>query len=129
MAKLAVFFSLFTLYILYSFLVYTDGTQSKLPIPVAEQSEIDKGKLLFQEHNCISYHQVYGLGGYLGTDLTTAWSDPRRGEMYIKALLKSGGSRMPDFRFNEEQVNALGSYLKYIDATARTDQFAQSAAR
>lgn len=129
MARLAVFFSLFILYIAYSFLVYTDGTQSKLSFAVAEQSEINKGKILFQEHNCISCHQVYGLGGYLGPDLTTAWSDPERGEVFIKTLLKTGGSRMPDFHFTEDQVNAIGSYLKYIDATARTDKLAQAAAR
>ena len=71
----------------------------------------------------MSCHQVYGLGGYLGTDLTKAYSDKRRGEAYMRALLQSGGNRMPDFKFNKNQVDALIAYLKYVDQTAASVKY------
>lgn len=118
MAKFIAFFSLFALYAGYSILVYTSGTRSKLVFSASQQEEITKGKQLFQQYNCSACHQLYGLGGYLGPELTTAWSDPHRGEAYIKALLKSGGSRMPNFHLKDHEVNALTAYLKYVDSTA-----------
>ena len=120
MMKVIVFVLLFALYAGYSILVYTKGTQSKLVYSPAEQTQIAKGKALYQQYNCSSCHQLYGLGGYLGPELTTAWSDKNRGEAYIKALLKSGGARMPNFHFSDEDIEAITNYLKYVDATAVT---------
>jgi nitric oxide reductase subunit C len=120
MAKVVVFGSLFGLYLLYSIIVYTRGTKNIVVPAAEEQVQINKGKLLFQQYNCIACHQIYGLGGYLGPELTTAYSDKSRGELYMKVFLKAGGQRMPDFHFSDEDVNALISYLKYVDATAIT---------
>lgn len=120
MVKVVAFGSLFGLYLLYSIIVYTRGTKN-IVIPAAEEQVlINKGKQLFQQYNCIACHQVYGLGGYLGPELTTAYSDRSRGELYMRAFLKAGGQRMPDFHFNNEDINALISYLKYVDITAVT---------
>ena len=117
MKKIYLLAVLFLLYLAYSLLVYSKGTETEAapasPLAAA-------GKDLFQKHNCGSCHQVYGLGGYLGTDLTTAYSDPKRGPAYMKALLQAGGGRMPDFRLKEEEINALMAYFQYIDTTAST---------
>ena len=120
MAKVVVFGSLFGLYLLYSIIVYTRGTKNIVVPAAEEQVQINKGKLLFQQYNCTACHQIYGLGGYLGPELTTAYSDRRRGELYMRAFLKAGGQRMPNFHFSEGDINALISYLKYVDATAVT---------
>lgn len=113
---------LISLYALYSFFVYTNGTNEQLTLSLSlpEKQQIDKGKSLFQQYNCISCHQIYGLGGYLGPELTTAYSDPRRGEPFIRAFLQAGGPRMPKFGFSQEEIDALTHYLKYVDATAVT---------
>jgi nitric oxide reductase subunit C len=118
MWKMACILLLMTLYVAYSGLVYTRGTSSDMYLPAAEQLKAEKGKMLFQQYNCIACHQLYGLGGYLGPELTTAYSDPSRGELYMKTFLRAGGPRMPDFQFNEEDINAIISYLKYTDSTA-----------
>lgn len=118
MAKLAIFISLFTLYTGYSILVYTKGTENQIAFNGSEQALVSKGKIIYQEYNCTACHQLYGLGGFLGPDLTTAWSDKHRGEVLIRALLKTGSQRMPDFHLNDEQVNALTHYLRYVDSTA-----------
>lgn len=116
--KILIFLVLFLTYIIYSVIVYTKGTESHLVFSKAELEQINRGKLLFQQFNCTSCHQLYGLGGYLGPELTTAYSDAYRGELYMKAFLKNGGIRMPNFHFKDEDINALVSFLKYVDATA-----------
>ena len=118
MWKMAVLIVLFLLYTGYSILVYTKGTQSSISMAPGEQQRIRYGKQLYQEYNCQACHQIYGLGGYLGPELTTAYSDRDRGEPLIRALLRSGGNRMPDFHFTPLQIDALIAYLKYVDTTA-----------
>jgi nitric oxide reductase subunit C len=75
----------------------------------------DKGKKLWQEKNCNSCHQIYGLGGYLGPDLTNVYS--QRSEAFIKVFLQTGTNIMPAFNLNEEQMNQLMAYFKSIDST------------
>nr|WP_088227017.1 c-type cytochrome [Desulfosporosinus sp. FKB] len=41
---------------------------SRLPSPMPEQAV--EGKLVWQKHNCISCHTLFGNGGYVGEDLT-----------------------------------------------------------
>jgi nitric oxide reductase subunit C len=110
---------LFVLFVGYSFFVYTKGTESSL-LKEADARLIGEGKQIFQQHNCNACHQIYGLGGYLGTDLTTAYSDAKRGEAYMRAILRTGGSRMPDFHFSAQHINAIIAYLKYVDSSAHS---------
>ncbi|MGV3529397.1 MAG: c-type cytochrome [Flavisolibacter sp.] len=102
----------------YSAAVYTSGTESNVNWPAEKMQRSLRGKTLYQQYNCQSCHQIFGLGGYLGPDLTTAWSDTRRGPVYLKALLQSGGARMPNFDFSEVQINDIITYLEYVDQTA-----------
>lgn len=118
MTKIIIACLLFVSFIIYSGFIYTSGTASEIIIPSSGQKLAKEGKNIYQQYNCQSCHQIYGLGGYLGPDLTTAWSDPHRGKMLIKAMLVSGGNRMPAFQFKEEQIEALMAYLKYVDTTA-----------
>jgi nitric oxide reductase subunit C len=120
MIKIVAFISLFVAYLVYSIVVYTKGTEKNNVVSTDELTQIKKGSLLFQQYNCSSCHQLYGLGGYLGPDLTTAYSDPARGELFMKAFLKAGGQRMPNFHFKEEEINALISFLKHVDESAIT---------
>lgn len=120
MIKIVAFISLFVTYLVYSIVVYTKGTEKNNVVSTDELTQIKKGSLLFQQYNCSSCHQLYGLGGYLGPELTTAYSDPARGELFMKAFLKAGGLRMPNYHFNDEEINALISFLKYVDESAIT---------
>ena len=120
MIKIVAFISLFVAYILYSIIVYTKGTEKNIVVSANEQIQIKNGSHLFQKYNCTSCHQLYGLGGYLGPELTTAYSDPARGEMFMKVFLKAGGRRMPNYHLKVEDINALISFLKFVDASAIT---------
>ena len=117
MQKLIIFITLILLFITYTAYVYTLGTEGP---NVKMNEESVQGKLLFQKYNCTSCHQIYGLGGYLGPDLTTVISQPGKGELYAAAILKGGTERMPNFHLNESEIKELVEFLKYIDATAIT---------
>lgn len=75
------------------------------------------GETLWQKHNCTSCHQLYGLGGYLGPDLTNVISRKNKGERYVKAMLNSGIKQMPAFNFTETELNQLVEFLSHVDKT------------
>lgn len=76
-----------------------------------------RGEHIWQENNCTACHQIYGLGGYLGPDLTNISSNPYKGTEYAKAFFNSGVKSMPKFNFNTSEKNDLAEFLKAIDQT------------
>lgn len=98
----------------YNFFIYTQ----KPPIEAQEMSELAiYGQQIYQDKNCTSCHQFYGLGGYLGPDLTNVISAEGKGTMYVKAFLNSGVKSMPQFNFSEEEKEALIAFLEAVDET------------
>lgn len=115
-AKRFIFFTLIALFIIHSSLVFTIGTcDDKGEAFMCKEAQ--KGKLLFQKFNCTACHQLYGLGGYMGPDLTNVMSKQGMGELYVRAFLQNGTQRMPDFHMSEDEVISLVAYLKYVDKT------------
>lgn len=114
--KIIIVVVLFVTYASYSAWVYTKGTKLARTLNYAQQEQ--KGKELWQKHNCIACHQLYGLGGFLGPDLTHVISDKTKGKPLAYALIKSGNNVMPNFQLKDEEVNCLISYLTYIDSTS-----------
>jgi len=106
--------------LLTGFLCYTFILYSTLPAENnTPDQEATRGKLVWQQYNCNACHQVYGLGGYLGPDLTNVYS--LKGKEYIKAFLQNGTPIMPDFHLSREEMDALVAYLKNIDASGKAD--------
>lgn len=114
--KRLIFFSLLLLFFVYTWVVATSGTAIDKGASYFSE-DAAKGKLLFQEYNCGSCHQLYGLGGYMGPDLTNVISAKGKGEQYARAIISSGTAKMPDFMLSHEQVDQLVSFLRYIDKT------------
>jgi nitric oxide reductase subunit C len=110
------FWSLVLLFIIDTAIIYCSGPENDDADSFLTE-EAKNGKLLFQEYNCISCHQLYGLGGYMGPDLTNVISTPGKGDLYAKSFVQSGTQRMPDFHLDEDQINAIVAYLKYVDKT------------
>ena len=103
------------MFLAYSFFLYSD-----LPVSHVKSSQSAKnGKMLWQNKNCISCHQIYGLGGYLGPDLTNTFS--KKGPQYIKAFLKSGTDIMPNFHLTENEIKDLTAFLEETDASGSSD--------
>ena len=102
-------------FIPYSAYVYTRGTETSHITPMSEEARV--GQVLFQEHNCVACHQFYGLGGYMGPDLTNVVSN--KGSAYARAFLMSGTQRMPNFNLNETELDAMVTFLEFVDTTGR----------
>jgi len=110
-AVMAIFLVIFGVY---NFIIYTSS--SKKPVELMSKEAIS-GQGLWQENNCTACHQLYGLGGYLGPDLTNVISTPGKGPDYVKAFLNSGIKVMPKFSFSEEEKSAVVAFLSHVDGT------------
>ena len=102
-----------------AFLSYSIYLYAALPLSETNDTAGDKGKALWQKHNCTACHQVYGLGGFLGPDLTNVYS--QRGPEYITAFLKNGNLTMPAYQMNEEDIQAMLAYLWHLDNSGIAD--------
>lgn len=111
-----IFSTLLVLFAFYSVIVATVGTSSDKGAAFLTD-EAKEGKLLYQEYNCTACHQLYGLGGYMGPDLTNVISAEGKGPLYARAFIQSGTQRMPNFKLNEIQIEQLVAYLTYVDKT------------
>ena len=108
-----IFGTLCVAFVIYSATIYTSGTAATHNDPMSPEARA--GQQLFQDNNCIACHQFYGLGGYMGPDLTNVIST--RGAAYAGAFITAGTTSMPTFGLNEEEVSALISFLTFVDAT------------
>ena len=99
----------------YSAYVWTAGTDIPQTRPPGHQ--VKAGLALYQEMNCIACHQLYGLGGHMGPDLTNVVSAADKGVDYARAFIENGTSKMPDYNLSEAQVDALVQFLEFVDST------------
>ena len=87
----------------------------------SEQNLVSNGRLVLQKYNCHTCHQIYGLGGYLGPDLTNVYSRRQQNEDYLKAIIHSGVRQMPSFKMSEAEMTSLLAFLKNLDGTGNAD--------
>lgn len=78
-------------------------------------NDAKKGWVLWQEKNCQSCHQIYGLGGYMGPDLTNVAS--LRDEKYLYTFIKYGTGNMPNFHCTDGEVKKMIAWLHWINQT------------
>lgn len=113
--KLLIFLFFLVSFLSYSFLIYSTTDNNNTVV----SKETAEGKLLWQQYNCTSCHQFYGLGGHLGPDLTNVYS--KRSRDYITAFLKYGTPVMPNFNLTEKEINSLLAFLKHTNASGIAD--------
>ncbi|MBS1508552.1 MAG: cytochrome c [Bacteroidetes bacterium] len=80
---------------------------------------VQAGKMIWQKKNCTACHQLYGLGGFLGPDLTNIYS--AKGPDYIKSFVQGGTATMPAFILSDNELKSLIEFLKHVDETGRSD--------
>jgi nitric oxide reductase subunit C len=107
-------FILFCAFMIYTFFIYCycDERETYKSIP---NKQALAGWKTWQQYNCQSCHQIYGLGGYMGPDLTNVASDSTKDEKYLKTFLKYGTGKMPNFNLNDTEVFSLIAFLKWVD--------------
>jgi len=116
-----IFLVLFVCFIAFSVWIYAIPLFSPSPYSEKELHLVAEGKLVWQKHNCHTCHQLYGLGGYLGPDLTNVYSRSGNNEHYIRGIVKSGVKQMPAFEISEEEMNALLQFLKNVDQSGTSN--------
>ncbi len=99
---------------LYNTIVYKTAHQGT---EAAMSQKAIAGQQLYQKNNCTACHQLYGLGGYLGPDLTNIISTQNKGPEYVKVYLNMGIRSMPKYDFNEDEKDAIVEYLTLVDRT------------
>mgnify|MGYP003393086175 CR=1 FL=1 len=107
-----VFITLCLLFGVYTALVYGSG-QGKNDEPA--DATIRSGMSTWQEQNCQSCHQLYGLGGYMGPDLTNTFTS--KGGPRIRTFIRYGTGRMPSHALNETEIEGLVAFLGWVAST------------
>ena len=93
--------------------VYLDPGEAGEQLVLDEQGRA--GLVVWRNKNCIACHQLYGMGGYMGPDLTNAIS--RVGERTVEWVLGHGRGQMPDFEISREEAAGVAAFLSAVDAT------------
>ncbi len=112
------------LFLVACFLVYSVSIYIK-PYYISIKSTYNKekaihGRLVWQKYNCQACHQIYGLGGYLGPDLTNEYSK-KESEIIIRTIIKTGNTSMPSFQMTENEIQDLIEFFKMIDKSGEAD--------
>lgn len=110
----AVLLVLTATFALYSLLVYRGSSGD--PHTVAD-ADVRAGIRMWQERNCASCHQLYGLGGYMGPDLTNAYSV--KGEEHIRTFIRYGTGRMPAQAMSDADLKGLVAFLAWVDRSGQ----------
>ena len=77
-----------------------------------------RGKHLFDRKNCMGCHTILGEGAYYAPELTKVYE--RRGEAFIKAILKDpesmypGQRKMVNYHLSDKEIQDLTEFLKWI---------------
>lgn len=115
------FFLLGTVACSIAFVLLTLDTIKQVPKQSREQDltpEAIRGKNLWDTSNCMGCHTIMGEGAYYAPELTKVFE--RRGEMFIKAILKDpqamypGQRKMVNYHFTDAEINDLTAFLKWI---------------
>jgi len=70
------------------------------------------GKELWEVNNCVGCHSLLGEGAYFAPELGNVYQRYGNSTEAIKAFIQSRRS-MPQFNFNDEELEALAQFLKY----------------
>lgn len=110
---LSLFVLLCVLFLGYTFVLYTDGGAPQAESGMAPSAGM--GKLVWQKYNCQACHQLYGLGGYLGPDLTNVYSKIAQNTVAIEAIIRNGNKLMPAYAMDSAEMANLMAFLMAMD--------------
>lgn len=115
------FFLLGTALCSVAFIALTIDTFKRIPAQTNEENlteAVIRGKHLFDRNNCMGCHTILGEGAYYAPELTKVIE--RRGEVFVKAMLKDpeamypGSRKMTNYHFSDQEISDLTEFLKWI---------------
>jgi nitric oxide reductase subunit C len=81
-------------------------------------AQVVRGKVIWEENNCMGCHTILGEGGYYAPELTKVID--RRGEGLIKAILMSpvpwepNGRKMVAYGFSADEADDVIAFFRWI---------------
>ncbi len=103
------------------FIILSLDTLKKIPDQTNEinlTDSVSRGKNIWESNNCMGCHTILGEGAYYAPELTKVYT--RRSEEFLKLFLKDplamypGKRRMVKYNFNDQEINDLISFFKWI---------------
>ncbi len=83
-------------------------------------SQVASGKSLWEKNNCVGCHTILGEGAYFAPELGNVYTRFGNNKDAIKAFIVSrpaggipGRRSMPQFNFNEQQLDDIAEFLKW----------------
>lgn len=104
-----------------AFIGLTIDSFNRMPAQTKQENltpAVVRGKHLFDRNNCMGCHTIMGEGGYYAPELTKVYE--RRGEIFIKSLLKDpaamypGERKMVQYKFTPQEIDDLTAFFKWI---------------
>jgi nitric oxide reductase subunit C len=117
--KISILLVLVCSFAMYSVHLYTDTKLLKKSTRLTDAAF--EGKMIWQQNNCQSCHQFYGLGGYLGPDLTNVYSTKDKGTGYIGIMVQNGSITMPAYKMSKTEIEKVTEFLRCMDETGKAD--------
>jgi len=105
-----VWVGLLVLFVIYTVAVYVKGDPGSGGTP---DRHVMNGWKVWQDKNCQSCHQLYGLGGYMGPDLTNTAG--LKGRKYMRGFIEYGTGKMPAFGLSAAEIDDIISFLSWVD--------------
>ncbi len=103
--------------IMMAFLVAAFAVQTALVYSDEPTGPIDddaiRGRELWHDNGCQVCHQFYGQGGFLGPDLTNAYSSVDTAR--LRFVLTIGSGQMPAFDLSNTEIRDIRAFLKAMD--------------
>jgi nitric oxide reductase subunit C len=90
--------------------------------------QVKHGKRVWEKNSCINCHTILGEGAYFAPELGNVWTryggreDPEAARAGLKAWIRAqplnvpGRRVMPKFDLNEDELDALISFLQWTDS-------------
>lgn len=116
-SPIKIFLFLSVLFLVYSFSIYLKPLREKKIQTTEILKNTAAGKDVWQKHNCHTCHQLYGLGGYLGPDLTNVTAKPGYSDVFLKAIISNGMGQMPPFDLTNQEMEDLFVFLNAMNET------------
>ncbi|MCW9048458.1 MAG: cytochrome c [Gammaproteobacteria bacterium] len=90
--------------------------------------QVRHGKELWEVNNCVGCHSLLGEGAYFAPELGNVYQRYGNSTDAIKAFIMSrpkegieGRRSMPQFNFNDEELEAIAQFLKYVSGINTND--------
>ena len=114
--------SLFFILVFVGLVFHTERTIPERSNEAAMTEAVVRGKMVWEQNNCIGCHTLLGEGAYFAPELANVWQ--RRGGAegggeFIKGWMKAmptgapGRRQMPQFHLSDQQLDDLVEFLKW----------------